>query len=84
MALASANPQLALGAGDPAGTGRVIVLPPPPGQYETRSPALPVTYDLAFKHGRCVAIRRDDGGILGLGEIECLPNGPKHALNFWI
>lgn len=73
LATATASPRLALGQGDPAGTGSLAVLPPPPGLYETRSTAMPVLYDLAIRDGACVAVQRSNRAVHPLPGVVCVP-----------
>jgi hypothetical protein len=77
LASALGRPQVILGAGDPTTASVVSALPPTLGQYETRSPAMPAVFDLAFRDGACVAILRGVGTVHPLPGVSCVV--PKSA-----
>ena len=62
-----------LGAGDFTETSAIPVLPPRPGDYETRSPATPIIFDLVIDGDACFAIRRDSGDRVALPDLSCTP-----------
>ena len=64
--------QVTLGPSQSDMTSSVTVLPPPPGPHETRSLAMPVTFDIVSEDGRCVAIRRDTKDVYNLPGVNCL------------
>lgn len=53
LAEALGRGQVVLGPEDLSRTSRISVLPPPLGQYETRSPAAPTGFMLVTKGGLC-------------------------------
>ena len=61
-----------LGAGDFTKTSAVPVLPPAPGLYETRSPAVTVIFDLVIEQEGCIAVNRVTGDRIVLQNIKCL------------
>jgi hypothetical protein len=76
LASALGRPHVTLGADDPTTASAVSVLPPPLGQYETRSLAMPTVFDLAFRDGACVAIQRDTGTVHQLPGVSCVVPKP--------
>lgn len=52
---------------DPA----ISVLPPPLGEHEAHSPAMPVMFDLVTQDGACFVRARDSGELYPLPGITC-------------
>lgn len=52
---------------DPA----IPVLPPSPGPYETRSPAMPEMFDLVIREGACFVQARRTGELYRLADVRC-------------
>lgn len=73
MGLATAlnRAQIELGAGDPTVVSRVSVLPPRPTDLETRNPAMPETFQLFIRNGRCYAVRDGSEAELALPDVPC-------------
>ena len=65
--------QIELGAGDPTNVSSVSVLPPRPTDFETRSPAMPVTFNLFIQDGRCYAVRDGSETEIELPNVACRP-----------
>lgn len=61
------------GPSDPTETSSITVLPPPVGQHETRSTALPVRFDLILRDGNCFVMRHDTGDSRELHKGACVP-----------
>lgn len=51
----------------------VSVLPPPPGEFETHSVAMPVTFDIVLEQGVCTLVRRDTGEHHAAPGLACRP-----------
>ena len=65
---------ITFGAGDPTKEPVLVVLPSRPGTYETMSPAEPIVFDIRTGAEGChLAKRNDDGTILLLTDIACVP-----------
>ncbi len=51
----------------------VSVLPPPPGEFETHSVAMPVAFDIVLDDGVCTLVRRDTGKHHAAPGLACRP-----------
>ena len=51
----------------------VSVLPPPPGEFETHSVAMPVSFDIVLDDGVCTLVRRDTGERHAAPGLACRP-----------
>lgn len=63
--------RVTLGAGDPTVQPQVSVLPPPLGEYETRSPARPTQFNLLLIGEACYAEHEDTGEKTELTGVRC-------------
>lgn len=61
------------GVGPLVGSSQITVLPPPPGPYETNSPAMPKTYDLLISGETCFARRQGEDDLIPLVDVTCKP-----------
>ena len=74
LATALGRGTVELGEPDPTRAPVLIVLPPPPGPYETNSPALPLRYDLRLVDTGCAMVPHDgEGNVLVLSAAACRP-----------
>jgi len=73
LAAAMDRAQIELGAGDPTAVPSVSVLPPRPTDFETRSPAMPVVFNLFVQNGRCYAVRDGSDSEIALPNVMCRP-----------
>lgn len=62
-----------LGPSDPTKRATVTVLPPPPGQYETHSPAKPTVFVLSLSAGECRVTNVETGERFSLEGVSCRP-----------
>ncbi|MCQ8184691.1 hypothetical protein [Parvularcula maris] len=53
--------------------GRVVILPPPPGPYEDRSPAMPRTFQAVLRDDTCLLVQTDGELEVELPQGVCLP-----------
>ena len=58
---------------DLASASHVSVLPPPPGEFETHSLAMPVEFDIFVDEGVCTLVRRDTGESFPAPDVSCAP-----------
>jgi len=77
LSKAEGRTSLAFGPPDPRVQPVVTVLPPRPASYETRSPALPSTYDIISTNNGCILRRRTDEFVVALPpSVPCTPYKP--------
>ncbi len=77
LSRAEGRESLAFGPPDPRLQPVVTVLPPRPTSYETRSPALPSTYDIVSTNNGCILRRRSDDFVVTLpSSVQCTPYKP--------
>lgn len=62
-----------LGAGDFTQSLTVTVLPPSLTEYETRSPATPIVFNLFVINGACFAIQDGTNTEIPLPDVPCKP-----------
>ena len=70
-AMGRANIQIA--EADLTTATHVSVLPPPPGEFETHSVAMPVAFDIVLDDGVCTLVRRDTGERHAAPGLACRP-----------
>jgi hypothetical protein len=70
-AMGRANIEIA--AADLTTATHVSVLPPPPGEFETHSVAMPVAFDIVLHDGVCTLVRRDTGERHAAPGLACRP-----------
>jgi len=70
-AMGRANIEIA--AADLTTATHVSVLPPPPGEFETHSVAMPVAFDIVLDDGVCTLVRRDTGERHAAPGLACRP-----------
>jgi hypothetical protein len=70
-AMGRADIQIA--ATDLTAVTHVSVLPPPPGEFETHSVAMPVAFDIVLDKGVCGLLRRDTGEYHAAPGLACRP-----------
>ena len=68
---ATGSQRIVLGPENLATTTTISVLPPPLGQYETRSPAMPEFYDIVKREGGCYLVQRTTGASYALNGVAC-------------
>lgn len=73
LASAVDRAQVQLGPVDLTRNPAISVLPPPPGQYEGHSPAMPALFDLVTQDGDCFLQARQGGELYPLPGIACRP-----------
>jgi len=70
-AMGRANIQIA--AADLTTATYVSVLPPPPGEFETHSVAMPVAFEIVLNDGVCTLVRRETGKHHAAPGLTCRP-----------
>ncbi|MEO0466215.1 MAG: hypothetical protein AAF216_06705 [Pseudomonadota bacterium] len=60
---------------DLSGASTVSVLPPPLGQMETASTAMPTSFDIMTSDGACYAVHSKTGEVVALEGVACEPAG---------
>lgn len=75
LARAMGRARVELGPSQSDTTSSITVLPPPPGQYEAHSMAMPVQFDIVSENGHCLAIRRDTKEVHDLPDVTCRTSG---------
>jgi len=73
LAKAVGQAEIELGAGLEEGASTVTVLPPPLTPSESRSPALPIVFDLFVRGDTCFAVQRENKTEISLPGISCRP-----------
>ncbi|MEQ8557196.1 MAG: hypothetical protein RIB03_02675 [Henriciella sp.] len=63
--------QIKLGPEDLTESSTVSVLPPPLGEHETHSTAMPTVFDLVTNGGDCYLIARESGRSYRLDGVDC-------------
>ncbi|MFN4024768.1 MAG: hypothetical protein ACK4MQ_08045 [Hyphomonas sp.] len=71
LASAVDRARIELGPGDLTRDPAISVLPPPLGEHETHSPAMPVMFDLVIQDGDCFLQAREDGALYPLPGVAC-------------
>lgn len=61
-----------LGEPSPLEEPVLVVLPPPLGPLETRSPVMPKRYDIEMDRQGCRLIAADDGAVIDLLDVSCV------------
>lgn len=64
-----------LGAGDPAESPVISVLPPRLAGFDDRSPAMPAMFRLEIEGGACFVVGEDNGSRVKLDGQVCRPAG---------
>lgn len=75
LASAVDRARIELGPGDLTKDPAISVLPPPLGEHESHSPAMPAMFDLVVREGDCFLQARKDGALYPLPGIACRPVG---------
>lgn len=70
LATALKRGRVDLGPTITAATSVVSVLPPPLGPYETHATAMPITFDIVWRDGQCIAVSRDKSTVARL-PVDC-------------
>jgi hypothetical protein len=73
LAKAIGRPQFELGPEDLATSSTISVLPRPLGPYDTRSPELPLVFDIKMIDGQCHLVAQGDGKMYPLEGVGCKP-----------
>lgn len=73
LSAATGRAQINLGAGDPTVSSTISVLPPPPTDLETNSPAIPTIFQLFKKDAGCFAVEDGSDALIELPGVTCKP-----------
>jgi hypothetical protein len=73
LAHAVGRAQVSLMDADLTRTSSVSVLPPPPGEFDTHSMALPVVFDIFVNGDTCMLVRRDTQESYDAPGLACTP-----------
>ncbi|MCA8902272.1 MAG: hypothetical protein KDA53_13605 [Hyphomonas sp.] len=75
LAAAMGRAKVEIGVADLAVATRVSVMPPPLGEYETHSVAMPVQFDIMLEDGACALVRVDTGERFAAPGLACIAAG---------